>query len=108
MSSRDISGTMLRVCFGAVRKETTLAKVLTDITEQIAFVQRDLDICGDMDDAYYYMGMIDALEMVAYWIAPLKEARKKEFLDLIDKTSSPTSAELAGLMTKSAAKEIAA
>lgn len=89
MAHREISGQLLRVCFGAVYKEATPAKLLTFVLEQIAFTQRDLDITGDMDSAMYYTGFIDAMEMVAHQIAPIKEGKEKTFFDLIDKIWKP-------------------
>lgn len=76
MSSSDITGKALRVCFGAVRKDASLSKVLTDICERLAFVQRDYDKAGDMDDVNYYAGMLDAYREVASWIAPIKNEKE--------------------------------
>lgn len=83
MSSRDISGTILRTCFGAVRKEATPSKILGWVLDEMASVERDIDKCGDMEDHAYYTGMSDAFRMVAEWIAPLKEEQSKFYHDLM-------------------------
>jgi hypothetical protein len=84
MSHRDISGTILRSCFGAVRKEATPSKLLNHVLEEIASAQRDLDITGDIDSADYYAGMIDAYVAVAQWIAPVKKEKEGLFSQLLD------------------------
>jgi hypothetical protein len=84
MASRDISGPILRVCFGAVRKEATPSKLLGWVLEEIASAQRDLDKTGDIDSADYYAGMIDAYATVANWIAPVKDDKQGEFSQLLD------------------------
>ena len=76
MASRDISGTLLRVCFGATRKGVTPSKLLDRVLDEMASAQRDLDKTGDIDSAYYYEGMIDAYNTVAQWIAPFKDQDK--------------------------------
>lgn len=88
MGARDISGEMLRVCFGAVRKESTPAKILRWTLDEMASCQRDMDITGDMDSHDYYAGMIDAFEMVSLWIAPLKEDKEPLFNQLLSKTGT--------------------
>lgn len=94
MGSRDISGPILRVCFGAVRKETTLSKLLDWVLEEMATAQKDMDITGDMDSHHYYEGMVDAYEQVALWIAPFKMEMGEEYCKLLGKVwKPPTSSE---------------
>ena len=83
MSSREITGTILRTCFGVVRKEATSEKLLEWALEGLASVERDMDKCGDMEDHAYYAGMSDAFRMVAAWIAPLKEDKSQFYHDLM-------------------------
>lgn len=85
---RDISKAALRVCFGAVRKEITPSKLLNMILEELASNQRDLDVTGDMDDAYYYMGVGDTLERIAHWIAPLKQDKEPAYNLMVDRTGT--------------------
>lgn len=86
MASRHITGAMLRICFGAVHKQTTPAKLLTAVCENLAFVQKDLDKTGDKDMYDYYCGMIDAYEDVAMMIAPIKN--EPQFNALLDKSGT--------------------
>lgn len=102
MASRDISGPILRVCFGAVRTETTLSKLLDWVLDEIATTQRDLDITGDIDSADYYAGMIDAYSTVANWIAPVKEEKQGEFSQLLDYIHFDGAAKIAKLKEKAA------
>lgn len=83
---REITGPLLRVCFGVPHKGLRFKTVLTDICEQIAFVQKDLDKAGDVEDACYYMGMIDAYEIVAMMIAPV--INETAFNEMLDKTGT--------------------
>lgn len=85
---RDISGAILRTCFGAVRKESTLSKVLSWVLEDMARAQRDMDMTGDVDSNEYYAGQIDAYEQVALWIAPLKEDKEELLNKLLSKTGT--------------------
>lgn len=84
MGARDISADMLRVCFGACRKESTSSKILDMVLEEVATYQRDLDITGDVDSADYYAGMIDAYVTVATFIAPIKKEKEGIFSQLLD------------------------
>lgn len=95
MGARDISGPMLRVCFGAVSKGVTPSKLLTWVLEEMATVERDLDMTGDVDSHYYYTGMSDAFEMVAMWIAPLKDDKTQAYFDLVNKINKPSGTEAA-------------
>ena len=102
MASRDISGTLLRVCFGAVRKETTLSKLLGWTLEEMASAQRDLDMTGDVDSAFYYAGLVDAFDMVAQWIAPIKD-EKKYFALLGKMTPEEAQAQISKIKEENAA-----
>lgn len=89
MASRDISATLLRVCFGACRKQVTPSKLLTWVLEEMASAQRDLDKTGDVDSAYYYEGMVDAFEQVAIMIAPIKDGKGEEYCNMLGKIWKP-------------------
>jgi hypothetical protein len=102
MASRDISGTILRVCFGAVRKEVTPSKLLGWVLEEIATTQRDLDKTGDIDSADYYAGLIDAYVTVANWIAPVKDEKNAEFSQLLDYVHFDGATKIAKLKEKAA------
>ena len=88
MASRDFTGAMLWVCFGAVHTKATPSKLLDFVLDEMASCQRDLDKTGDSDSADYYEGMIDAFEMVALWIAPLKQNKEPQFNELLSKTGT--------------------
>lgn len=83
MASRDITGAILRTCFGAVRKDQTLSKLLNLVLEELASAERDMDVCGDMESHAYYTGMSDAFRLIAYQIAPLKEKKLDFYYDLM-------------------------
>ena len=72
MAIRDITGKLLRVCFGKVGKDATPSRILDAVCDAMAFVQKDLDKTCDVEEHCYYEGMIDAYNHIAHMIAPFK------------------------------------
>lgn len=81
MGARDITGPMIKALLGTVYPDVTMAHLVENITEEMASTQRDMDICGDMEDHIYYEGCMDTYMLVLSWIAPI--AKMKEWCSLL-------------------------
>jgi len=78
--SNSVTKEMLAKCFGIAYKTTKKRDILDYVLDMLAVAQNDSEKAGDMDTYWYSIGLADAYEGVARFIAPVEDLSELEML----------------------------